>query len=173
MKKNAGDRKTTAWIIRTLKGQKRYVLLLTLAQVILGVCSMGYAMFLRGLVNCAVARDTRGMGLYCGLLIGLVVLQFLLRSFGVYMDEYTRSALENAFKRRLFRNLLYKDYAQVSARHSGEWLTRMTSDTNVVAGGIVHILPGLSGTLVRMIAAAALLFVYVPKLTAWILLGAV
>jgi ATP-binding cassette subfamily B protein len=98
---------------------------------------------------------------------------FLLRCAGVWLDEYVRSALENSFKRRLFRNLLYKDYARVSAYHSGEWMTRMTSDTNVVAGGVAHILPGLSGTVIRMISAVVMLFRYVPQLTGWVLCGGV
>lgn len=165
MRKKTGDRATAMWIIRTIKGQKRYVLILTLLQVILGVCSTGYALFLEGLVNSAVAKDRSDMLFYCGLLVGLVVVLFVLRGIGLYLDEYVRSALENSFKRRLFDNLLHKDYARVTAYHSGEWMTRMTSDTNVVAGGIVHILPGFSGTVVKLVSAVALLFVYVPKLT--------
>lgn len=171
MKNKTGDRAIVAWIISTIKGQKRFVLLLALAQMILGVCSSCYAVFLKGLVNGAVGRDREQMLLYCGLLCALVLWMFLLRGFGLYLDEYTRSALENSLKKRLFRNLLYKDYEQVSAKHSGEWMTRMTSDTNVVAGGIVHILPGFAGTLVKMCTAVLLLFHYVPKLTGWILAG--
>lgn len=173
MRKKTGDRATTMWIIRTIKGQKRYVLTLTLLQMVLGVCSMGYALFLKGLVNNAIAKDYNGMLYYCGLLVGLVITLFVLRGIGLYLDEYVRSALENSFKRRLFDNLLHKDYARVTAYHSGEWMTRMTSDTNVVAGGIVHILPGLSGTVVKLISAVTLLFVYVPNLTMWILVGGV
>lgn len=173
MKKKTGDRATAAWIVSSIKGQKRYVLLLTLQQMLLGFCSMGYPLFLRGLVNHAIAKDPDGMLRYCVLLAGLVLTMFLLRSVGIWLDEYVRSALENTFKRRLFRDLLYKDYAKVTAYHSGEWMTRMTSDTNVVAGGIVHILPGLAGTVVRLVSAVTLLFVYVPNLTIWILAGGV
>ena len=173
MKKKTSDRATVAWILSCIKGQKRYVLLMTLQQILLGCCAMGYPLFLRGLVNHAISKDMDGMTRYCALLAGLVITMFVLRSIGIWLDEYTRSALENAFKRRLFRNLLYKDYARVSGYHSGEWMTRMTSDTSVVAGGLVHILPGLAGTVVRMVCAVALLFVYVPKLTGWILLGGV
>lgn len=173
MKRKTSDRVITGWILKTIKGQKRYVLLLMLAQVILGFCSTGYALFLKGLVNNAAARDWDGMLYYCALLVGLVVTMFVLRGVGLYMDEYVRSALENSFKRRLFRNLLHKDYAQVTAYHSGEWMTRMTSDANVVAGGIVHILPGLAGTVVKLCSAVTLLFVYVPNLTMWILAGGV
>ncbi len=171
MKRKTGDSSTALWILKAVKGQKRYVFLLTLFQGILGVCAMGYAVFLKGLVNCAVARDREGLVFYCALLAGMVLMQFIVRGMGIYLDEYTRSRLENTLKKRLFRNLLYKDYAKVSATHTGDWMTRLTSDTALVAGSIVNILPGLTGTLVKLICAGALLFVYVPKLAVWILLG--
>ena len=53
--------------------------------------------------------------------------------------------------------LLRKDYATVSALHSGEWLNRLTSDTVVVAEGYVNILPGLTGMLVKLFSALILM----------------
>ena len=173
MKQKTSDKATTAWIIAVAKGKKRYVALLALVQMIMGVTSMGYALFIRGLVDNATARNREGFFYYCALLVGLVVVLFILRSIIRVLEEYTRSTLENAFKRRVFRNLLYKDYASVTAYHTGEWLSRMTSDVTIVADGITHIVPGILGTVVRLISAMFLLFVYVPKLTGWIVVGGI
>lgn len=174
MKKKTGEKAVVGWIVRTIKGQKRYLLILTLAHMALSVLSMGYPLFMKGLVNSAIAKSYDRMMMYCALLAGLVLVMFLIRCLGIFLDEFVISALENSFKRRLFRNLLYKDYAKVSGYHSGEWMTRLTSDANVVAGGVVHILPGFLGTLVRLVCAVILLFAYVPQLTKWILVfGAV
>ena len=45
------------------------------------------------------------------------------------LEEATRSSMENRLKESLFKKLLRKDYGQVSAVHSEEWMNRMTSDT--------------------------------------------
>ena len=172
-KRKYTDKQAISWMVKTIKGRKRYLLLLTLLHVLISIFSMGYALFLKGLVNSAVAKDPQGMLRYSGLLVGLMLALFLLRAIGIYLEEYTQSTLIISFKRRLFESLLYKDYAKVSGYHSGEWLTRMTSDTVVVAGGIVHILPGFVGTVVRIGIAAVLLYVYVPTITLWILVGGV
>ena len=70
-----------------------------------------------------------------------------------------KSTLENAFKKRLTENILRRDFASVSAVHSGEWLNRLTNDTVVVANGYVDILPGLAGMAVRLISALVMLIV--------------
>ena len=173
MKRKIGDTASLRWLLGAIQGQKRYVLLLTLVQAVMGICSVGYAMFLRGLVNSAVAKDRRGLVVYCGLLGALLLVQFLIRIVSLHLEEYTRSSLENTLKQRLFGNLLHRDYAKVSATHSGDWMTRLTSDTALAAGGLVQILPGLTGMVVRLVSGATLLFIYIPKLAGWIALGGI
>lgn len=171
MKQNNGDRATLKWLTAVAKGKKRYVALLTLVQMILGTSSTGYALFLSHLVDEAIAKNRAGFLYYAALLVGLVLLQFVLRSVARYLEEYCRASLENNLKRRLFQCLLTKDYAAVTATHSGEWMNRMTSDSVVVANGMTQILPGLAGTLARMVSALVLLIAFAPAFGAFFVLG--
>lgn len=172
MKQNAGDKVTLGWIVSVAKGKKRFVVALILVQMVMGISSMGYALFMGELVNGAVAGDGKHFLTYAAALVGLVVLQFVLRTLFRFLEEHTKSSLENGYKRRLFSCLLGRDYAAVTATHSGEWLNRMTSDTVVVANAVAQILPGICGTLVRMIASVVLLLTIAPDLGAVILAGA-
>ena len=156
------DKDTLRWIGAVAKGTKRYVAALMAVQVVLGASSMGYALFLSALVDCAMAGDQSGFLFYAGALVVLVVGQFLLRTLSRFLEEYARSVIENNFKRRLFRGLLTTDHGAVTATHSGEWLNRMTSDTVVVADAVTQILPGVSGTLVRLVSAIVLLLTIAP-----------
>lgn len=162
MKKKTGDRAALGWVISVAKGKKRYVAALILVQMILGGTTTGYALFLRGLVNEAMAGNMNGFWGYTVALVVLVVGQFVLRTLYRFLEEFTKSGLENNYKRRLFQGLLDRDYAVVTATHSGEWLNRMTSDTVVVANAVTQILPGISGTLVRLVSAVVLLLVLAP-----------
>jgi ATP-binding cassette subfamily B protein len=171
MKKNTGDKATLKWLLSATKGTKRYVGLLALVQMLMAFAGTSQALLIRGIVNSAVAKDWGAFRLYAILQGSLVVALFLLRTANYFLDEYARSTVENVLKQRLFRNLLYKDYACVSAGHSGEWLSRLTSDTSVVAGGIMHIIPGVASTVVRLVYAVVLLFCLVPELCLWILVG--
>ena len=67
--------------------------------------------------------------------------------------------------------LLRKDYARVSAVHSGEWLNRLTSDTVVVANGSADILPGLAGMAVKLVSALVMIIALEPAFAAVLLPG--
>ena len=92
-------------------------------------------------------------------------MQILLRAIVRWFEEKSRSSIENALKYRLFEKILRKDYASVTAVHSGEWLNRLTSDTVVCANGIVEILPNIVGMLVKMFSALIMILTLELKLS--------
>ena len=59
----------------------------------------------------------------------------------------------------------------MAAVHSGDWLNRMTSDTVVVANGMVQIFPGLAGMAVKLVGASAMILVLEPRFAYFILPG--
>ena len=88
MKVRTGDRATLKWIVSTVKGKKRYVAALTAVQMVSSFSSMGYAVFLGALVDCAAAGNKAGFFRYCGLLVGLVVFLFVLVTFCSHIWYY-------------------------------------------------------------------------------------
>ena len=165
MKKKSTDTVVARWLLNAAKGKKRYVGILSLVCMISGTASMGYAVLLSGLVDSAIAGQTSAFFRYVILLLSLVALQFTLQCIIRFMEEYTRATLENAFKKRLFANILKKDYASVTATHSGEWLHRLTSDVSIVSANVTSILPGVAGTVSRLVASVVLLLTYAPDFT--------
>lgn len=151
------------WLSYVIGKYKLNVLLLTILQGILGGSSILYAMLLRNTIDSASIKDRHGLWLNIGLVIGLVSAQILLRAVVRWQEESSRSAIENILKSRLFEVLLKKDYATVTNTHSGEWLNRLTSDTQITANGVVDILPGILGMIVKMIGALAMLLVIEPR----------
>jgi len=129
------------------------VLALTLVQAVSGGLGVLYALLLRNIVDSAVGHDVGAFRHNVVLIIALVVLQISLSAIVRWLNELARSDIENRFKQRLTDNILRKEYSAVSATHTAEWLNRLTNDTTVVANGIVEILPGLTGTIVRLVSA--------------------
>ena len=144
--------------------------LLLFLQVFLGMTGVALAWLMRGIIDCAVAKELDGFLMYTVAMVLLVVCHMLFQAGNRFLEEHTRSTLENSLKDRLFSVLLSRDYASVSAVHSGEWMNRLTSDTVVVADGLTQILPGVAGMLVRMVGALVMLLVLVPSLS-WLILA--
>lgn len=173
MKQKNNDRKTLHWLWARAKGKKRYVITLVIIKILLNILSVGYALYLSGIVDSAAAKNWDQFYVYCALIVTQVAVQFLLGVIVHFLDEYTRASLENGLKRQLFRNLLTGDYAAVTATHSGEWLNRLTSDAAVVANGMTSILPGITGMVIRLVVSLGLMVAIVPTFGLCFILGGI
>ncbi len=141
------------WLWRTTGRKKGYVLALALVQGVNGGLGVVYALLLRNIVDSAVGHNSGAFWHHVMLIIALVVLQISLSAIVRWLQELGRADIENRFKQRLTDNILRKEYSSVSATHTAEWMNRLTNDSKLVANGIVEILPGLTGTMVRLVSA--------------------
>lgn len=151
------------WLSAVIGKKKIYIALLLLMQAILGAISVFYALILRNIIDCAAEKDSHGFVFFLAGIIVLTASQILLRAVVRHTEELSRSTYENILKGRLFSNLLKKDYAGVTATHSGEWINRLTNDTAVCANGLVEILPSAVGMLVKMCGALVMILALEPK----------
>ena len=150
---------TVAWLWRTPGRKKGYVAALTAVQVLTGFLNVGFALLLRNVINSAVSRDRESFRYYALLLLILTAGSLLLHMINRWLTELSKAQLENLFKQRLTAAILRKEYAAVSAVHSGEWMNRLTNDTRIVAENYTELIPGLSGMGVRLVAAVTMLIV--------------
>lgn len=169
--RNNREQPALPWINSVARGKRRYVALLILLQSVLGLFGVGYALMLQGIVNNAVSGNGEGLRQYALFSVFLVLSQAALRSVYRYLEEYTCAAMENSLKSRLFSALLTRDYGQVSAVHSGEWMNRLTSDTVLVARETAQIVPALAGMVIKMAAALTALVALEPGFGWLFLLG--
>ncbi len=159
MKKQEG---ALSWLWRVSGGDKGKIAVMTLVQMASAGLSILSAWLLRGIIDCAVAKDVQGFFGQAAAFIGLTVGQQALHAVYRYLAESCNSSLENNLKSRLFRVLLEADYGSTSAVHSGEWMSRLTSDTSVIASGMTEIMPQVCGMLVKLLGALGMLLVLLP-----------
>lgn len=150
---------TLKWLWSVPGRKKGYVIVLTLIQIMTGGTGVLYALLMRNIVDGAVNHDFTS---FRNNVIFLVLLTVLLIGISaatrrLYMRAY--SDIENVFKRHLTDQIMRRDYASVNAVDSGDWMTRLTSDASLVARGCVDLVPGLTGTVVRLIAALIMIIV--------------
>ncbi len=153
------ENSTLKWLWRVPGRKKGLIAALTAVQILLGGYGVLYALLLRNIVDSAVAHDSGAFWRSVLWIILLVLCQLGLQALIRWLNELSKATLENSFKQRLAESILRKDYASVSALHTGEWMNRLTNDTAVVAGGYVEILPGLAGMIVKLVSALVMLVV--------------
>lgn len=148
---------TLHWLYIVPGNKKIYIAVLMLLSAVHGVTGVLFALLLRDVVDNAMARNADGFWHSLAILIILVVAILALSALIRWLKEYSVSTLENTFKQRLTGEILQKEYAMVSAVHTGTWLNRLTNDTVVVANGYVEILAGLAGMSVRLVSALVMI----------------
>lgn len=147
------------WIIGVSGKLKFGVFLLVLLNSAISVSAVAFALVLRETIDGAVAGD-RQVFLRYVLILALIMLgQIAARGVIRFLDEYMRSGMENVIKTRLYETILSRKYSAITAFHTGELLNRITNDAVVVADGFVQIIPGIIAMLVKLVGAAAVLFV--------------
>ncbi len=159
------------WLLFVVGGSRWQILLLVVVQALHGASGVFYALCLRNIVDAAVAHRTTAFWREILLVVLLVAAQLLLRAMIRWLTELSKASIENALKRRLLDTLLHRDYLRVSAVHSGEWMNRLTSDTVVVANSCVEIVPGMTGMVVKLISALAMILLLEPRFAAILIPG--
>lgn len=144
---------TLRWLYAVPERKKWYILFLTLIQMAEGGTGVLFAFLLRSIVDSAGSGDRETFCRGVLLIILLTAVNIGLQALVRWLNELSRASLENVLKKRQTDCLLRKEYATVNTIHSGEWMNRITNDTVVVAAGYVEILPGIAGTVVRMLSA--------------------
>src|SRR5699024_11010440 len=159
-RKNAQEQKKHAlqWLMQVAGRYKLAVAGIALLDAVLGASSAVYALLFGNLVNQATAGRLEPFLWASAMLAAITLAQMILETVDSLISTQIQTSLENRLKGRLFACLLHKDYAAVTARHSGEWVARLTSDTAVVAENMVDLLPRLAGLLARLGGALAALF---------------
>ncbi len=150
------------WLRDVIGKKKWYIPFLLSAQAVYGGSGILYAVYLRNVIDSATEMNGQGFIKNVILIITLVVLQIVMRAVMRHAEEKAKSTYENLIKKRLFSNLLKKEYASVTAIHSGEWINRLTNDTVVCANGLVEILPGMVGMIVKLLGALVMILMLQP-----------
>lgn len=167
------DDKTIRWIWKISNTEKVSIVWLLFIQAFLGISSVIVAWTLRDVIDSATSRNHALFYRNIAIFITLILLQIAAKSVKRFLDEYTKSGLENRFKERLFQTILTRDYEKVTTIHSAEWMNRLTSDTVVVAEGLTTILPDLVGMAVRLLGALTAIWLMVPYLGAVLIPGGI
>ncbi len=103
--------------------------------------------------------------------VGVVIAQVVLHILTSRLKVYAAGKLEMRLREQVFSSLLRADYAAVQEYHSGELITRLTSDVTVVSQGVTGLLPTAASLIARLVGSIALMVALAPEL-ALVLIGA-
>ena len=133
------------------------VVLICVLTVIATLCSLGFTLATKGLVDGAVSSNYSELTKYGLYLVGIILAQHVLSAGRAWLRVHASADLQQSLQRMLVSEILAKEYPKLKGYHSGELVNRVFSDMSVIKNGIMNILPNLIGIVVSFIGASAIL----------------
>ena len=155
MKKN----NALKWIMTNSKSQNKKMAVLLVANALFSALSIVFALFIKEIIDSAVDGNLQRLISFAVAIIVVVILQFGFRVFTSLLAENINARLEIAYKSLLFKDILRKKHNKITSYHSGELMTRLTSDVSVISEGVSTILPTIISALTRLVLAVATLII--------------
>ena len=133
------------------------VFLICVLTVVATICSLGFTIATKELVDGAVSSNMDAIRCF-GILLGVLILaRHLLNAAIALLRVKAAADLQKSLQGMMVRELLSKEYPGIKGYHSGELVNRVFSDVSVIKNGVMNILPHCVGIVVSFVGAAAIL----------------
>ncbi len=154
---------------RLLRTVRWKVLLSAFLQTVAAAASLAFVWFSKRVVDIATGQLDTPLGLAIWLLVGIMVLQVLMRIFVKYYEGRITILAKNRIRSDVFEKALRSTWTGKDKFHSADMANRMEEDIRVITEFICCDIPTAFVTVLQLIAAVVMLFVFSSSL-AWILI---
>lgn len=146
------------WIYKNCGKRTVEGVALVLLNALTAVCTTAFALVSKTVMDCAQNGNRQELLKNGILLFSLVIIQLLARTSSSFVHTISQGKAEICLKSSVFSRLVYGKYAESTEKHSGDLMTRLTSDVLIVSEKYVHLLPSIVSTLVRLGTAVIALY---------------
>lgn len=146
------------WLFEVSQSDKVGIFWLTVLNSLISINTVIFALVLKNVIDAATIYDKHSFIKNTLIFTCIILLHILIGAFCRRIDEKTRSGIENKCKKRAYQAILTRDYAILTAFHTGELQNRMTNDTVVIADGMTSIFPSVVAMVVKLVCASMVLF---------------
>ncbi len=142
---------------------------LLVLDVAISMIGIGSTVASKYVIDLATASE----GIITGFIIMvlLTVLNILLGVFSSIFDTIINEKYTFSIRIKLYASILKTKWPKLSAYHSGDLITRMTSDVNAVTNGITSVVPSIITLLIKLITAFVVLYHYDSRLALFALIS--
>lgn len=155
-----------AWLKKEMRPYRGSIVFLTTLTIFSVLLSLSFSYLIKYLINGAADKNGKIMLVFSAVLLVIILCRAVVGTLNSYLSERCRAKITVGLRSRLFSRLLHADYAKAEKYHSGDMLTRLTTDVGEVASDSVSILPAVVGMISQCVGAIVALLLVDPLFTA-------
>ncbi len=150
------------WIFGRAKGYYTVLLLYILLGAAASILGILYVWFFKEMVDIATGAVAGTIYTAIFQIAAVLAGQAILQAVSSMMIVRVVGSMTNRAKQQAFDALLHSKWIQLCGYHSGDLLTRISSDTGTVVNLLTSVVPGILTTVVRLAAAFGTMLVLDP-----------
>ncbi len=150
---------TLKWIYKRTKKYFPLILFNAFLAVIVSLSYIALALLSKNVLDIATGNLKGEFSRYAFLLVAVIIIQIICSGADTYSSNYATGKLVMHLRKHLFTNLSKKKFSAISQYHSGDFLNRITSDTDVLVSTVAHIIPSISSMIAKIIGGISTLII--------------
>ncbi len=150
------------WLMHYTKPYMWKIILLMIISIAMTYVSIGYAVASQKLIDMAgKGHITKtAIALFMGLMVSMLIINTAIELANVMVNEkYTFG-----IRKQVYDKLLRSEWLGTQQFHTGDMMTRMTSDAGNVANGMVNVIPEIIVLLIQLVMVFITLYINSPFL---------
>lgn len=164
-------RTQTLWIGQYAKRYWKAMLLYTLIGVAGTGVSLVSSLISKDLVDIITGHQTGKLLSTFAAMIGFSVANILVSQATGYASTFVNLKVDTEIKNDIFAKMLVTDWESLTAYHTGDLVTRWSSDASNISSGILNWLPNLIIYTVKFFSALAVVLYYDPTFAIFAMIG--
>lgn len=143
-------------------------ILLGIAGILLSLASSVASKFL---IDAVTGFHTGAIGDAAAWMVGLMLGNIVMKSIASRVSAVLDVKVHNEIQREVYRRILFADWLSLEKFRSGDLISRLNSDVDTVANGVIGFFPSLMSSGVQFAGAFAIILYYDPSMALIALLG--
>lgn len=163
--------KQTIWIYQYGRRYWKSMILYTLLGVMGSCVSLASSLISKDLVDIITGHQTGRLLSTFAAMIGFAIANLLVSQASGYASTFISLKVDSEIKNDIFAKMLVTDWESLTEYHTGDLVTRWSSDASNISSGILNWVPNLIIYTFRFISALAVVLYYDPTFALFALLG--
>lgn len=165
------DEKTLRWTLRMMRPWLPALIMLVICSIASSVLAVWFSLGSRAVIDAATSRDRQAF-IEASIRQGILILAILLDGVvSKILHDRLNAVMDRDLKKRFLHGLLQGEFRNVSQYHTGDLLSIMNHDVQVLITSTLSIVPSVAGMFVKLVMAISVLIAIEPRLAYVVVLG--
>lgn len=155
------------WLFMYSKPHLPRIILLLLLDLIASLLGVAMAVISKEIIDSATSggRIKGAIGLYIAIILVSILISALTSLLSIVVNE----KFSFGIRKQVYEKIIKSHWMEISKYHTGDLLTRLTSDAGNIADGIVNVIPTIFRLIIELLVTFFTLFYYQPMLAVFAL----